>query len=68
MLANKHSFPSDLCISLMGLNGSVIVADQSSEIEIKLNEFVNMDMSKKIIKQVCIPLGVINQKYMTNKV
>jgi CO/xanthine dehydrogenase FAD-binding subunit len=25
MLANKHSFPSDLMIALMGLGGSVIV-------------------------------------------
>lgn len=68
MLANKHSFPSDLMIALMGLGGSVVVSNSAGEKELDLPVFLTYDMAKSVLLKVCVPLGVQNQQYMNQKV
>lgn len=68
MLANKQSFPSDLCIALMGLEASVILGNASGEKNILLKDFVIFDATGFVLKSVVVPLGLPFMVYKTYKV
>jgi len=68
MLANLHTFPSDLCIALMGLGAHVVVGRSSGEQNLNLTDFVTFNMTGYVLKSIVVPLGLPLQTYKTFKV
>ncbi len=68
MLANLHSFPSDLCISLIGLQGSVVLGSSKGEMKMALVDFVHFESAGYVLKSVVVPLGLPTLVYKTYKV
>lgn len=68
MLATKHSFPSDLCISLIGLGASLVIGNSTGEKTVLLQDFINSDPTGYVLKTIVIPLGLPNMVFKTYKV
>lgn len=70
MLANKYSFPSDLCIALMGIGASAWVVDPktSGGTVVPLDQFVTYDMTGKLLSSIVLPLGKPGQVVKVFKV
>eukprot|EP01127_Copromyxa_protea_P020548 TRINITY_DN6897_c0_g1_i1.p1 TRINITY_DN6897_c0_g1~~TRINITY_DN6897_c0_g1_i1.p1 ORF type:complete len:1483 (-),score=356.31 TRINITY_DN6897_c0_g1_i1:3-4016(-) len=67
-LANKHSFPSDLCISLIALGGTVTLGNSTGEKTIAIQDFVSADITGYVVKSISFSLGLPTMVYKTYKV
>eukprot|EP01125_Pyxidicula_operculata_P021742 TRINITY_DN8602_c0_g1_i1.p1 TRINITY_DN8602_c0_g1~~TRINITY_DN8602_c0_g1_i1.p1 ORF type:complete len:1453 (+),score=397.51 TRINITY_DN8602_c0_g1_i1:448-4359(+) len=67
MLANKHSFPSDIVIALMGLGAKIFVGNNGVVTVVPIDQFVTTDMTGRVLLKIQIPLGVANQTYRNYK-